>query len=219
MQIKKVNIDKLKLADENVRMHPTKQINEYVRSLKMFGQIKNAVVDEEYNVLVGNGLILALKQMKIKEVSVLIKKGLSDNEKKKLMLSDNKVFSLGVDDLNTIDKFIENLVGDLDIPGFDESILNSMVATAEQVTEEVLQYGVLDDEKVEEIRNAPEPILYETKKEETTPQNNFEENQIKNETISTVDEEIETQEEKIKIKCAKCGDDIWLSKEYIHQLM
>ncbi len=212
MQIKKVNIDNLKLADENVRMHPTKQINEYVRSLKMFGQIKNAVIDEEYNVLVGNGLILALKQMKIKEVSVLIKKGLSDNEKKKLMLSDNKVFSLGVDDLNTIDKFIENLVGDLDIPGFDESILNSMVATAEQVTEEVLQYGILDDEKVEEIKNAPKPTMYETKKEETTSQNNFEENQIKNETISTVDEEIETQEEKIKIKCAKCGDDICYQK-------
>ncbi len=216
MQIKKVNIDKLKLADENVRMHPQKQIDEYIRSLEMFGQIKNAVVDENYQVLVGNGLILALKQMEVKEVSVLVKKGLSDNEKKKLMMSDNKVFSLGVDDLNVLDKFINDLVGDLDIPGFDESILNSMVASAEEITEEIMEYGKLDSEKVEEIRNTPEPVIYENEVLEKE-EKNVNENKIQDELTTIEDNEIEKEE--LKVVCKKCGDAIWLSKEYIRQLM
>ncbi len=222
MKIKQINIGELKLLEENVRMHPAKQIDEYIRSLKMFGQIKNAVVDEDYNVLVGNGLVLALQKMGVEKVSVLIKDNLSENEKKKLMMSDNKVFSLGVDNLNILDKFINELVGDLDIPGYDEDTLNSMVADAEKIADELMEYGKLDDEKVEEIKNTPEPMKFEESKKEDEAIN--EKSNIIEKTEPTEATEFnntdEVADENIKVGvCVKCGEEIWLSKEFLRQLI
>ena len=37
--------------------------------------------------------------------------------KKKLMIADNKIFSLGIENLETLNSFLEDLQGDLDIPG------------------------------------------------------------------------------------------------------
>ena len=56
-----MKITKIKLADlipteKNVRMHPPEQIKEYKRSLEKFGQTKPIVIDEDNNILIGNGL-------------------------------------------------------------------------------------------------------------------------------------------------------------------
>ena len=48
-----------------------------------------------------------------------------ENQKKKLMIADNKIFSLGIENLETLNSFLEDLQGDLDIPGFDEEILKT----------------------------------------------------------------------------------------------
>ena len=61
MEILKAKLDELKLAEDNVRLHPRRQIEEYKRSLEKFGQTKNAVIDEGNNVLVGNGLVMAAR--------------------------------------------------------------------------------------------------------------------------------------------------------------
>ncbi len=58
---------------------------------KRMGQIKNAVVDENYNVLVGNGLVLALQKMGVEKVSVLIKENLSDNETEKTVKNEKNM--------------------------------------------------------------------------------------------------------------------------------
>ena len=69
------------------------------------------------------------------------------------MLADNKIFGLGVDDLETFDAFLVDLKDDLDIPGFDEELLKSMVAQAGEVTERLQEYGTLDEDEIEEIKS------------------------------------------------------------------
>ena len=81
---------------------------------------------------------------------------LTEAQKKKLMIADNKIFSLGIENLDTLNEFLEELEGDLDIPGFDEDILRQMVADADEITEKISEYGTLDEEEVRKIKEANE---------------------------------------------------------------
>lgn len=58
----------MKLADmhkpeKNVRMHTENQLVEYERSVRMFGQTRPIIVDEDGLILVGNGLFDTLSRM------------------------------------------------------------------------------------------------------------------------------------------------------------
>ena len=159
-QIINVRLEDLKLAENNVRLHPKRQIEEYKRSLAKFGQTKNAVIDEDNNVLIGNGLVIAARELGWEKIYALQRNDLSDNDKLKIMVSDNKIYGLGVDNLDVLDDIFHKLIGDLDIPGYDEETLKSMVAEAEAVTGTIGEYGVLDDEQIESIKNRAEPRAY-----------------------------------------------------------
>ena len=123
-----MKISTMKLADlikpeKNVRIHTEQQLKEFRRSIKMFGQIRPIVVDENNVILAGNGLYDTLISMGAETADVYKYDNLTENQKKKLMIADNKIFSLGIENLDTLNSFLEDLSDDLDIPGFDEEIL------------------------------------------------------------------------------------------------
>lgn len=156
MNIRKMPLSSLQRPEQNVRMHTEKQLKEFERSVSMFGQLRPIVTDEAGVILAGNGLFETLLRLGWEEADVLRVEGLTEAQKKKLMLADNKIFGLGVDDLDTFDAFLVDLKDDLDIPGFDEELLKSMVAQAGEVTEKLQEYGTLDEEEIEEIKAARE---------------------------------------------------------------
>ena len=88
------------------------------------------------------------------EAAVYKVSDLTESRKKKLMIADNKIYGLGIDNLETFDSFLKELSDDLDIPGFDESILQSMVAEAEEVTDKIMEYGSVDDSEIESLKAA-----------------------------------------------------------------
>ena len=155
MNIIKMNLSELRVPERNVRKHPEQQIKEFVRSVKMFGQTRPIVVDENKVILIGNGLYKALERMGAETAEVLIREDLSEQEKKKLMIADNKIYSLGVDDLDAINNFISELL-DYDVPGFDEELLQMMMADADEVTERITEYGLLEEDEVRDIQNRPQ---------------------------------------------------------------
>lgn len=208
MKVISVPINSLVSPEKNVRIHSEKQINEFVRSIDKFGQIRPVVIDENNTVLAGNGLVEALKRAGKETAFVYKMDNLSQNDKKKLMIADNKIFSLGIDNLDTLNSFLEDLQDDLDIPGFDEDILASMVESSAEVTERISNYGVLDEEEINAIREnadkknaaveAPKPI--------TTPIASVPpEKGRPTETVST-----EAEPEGDFVICPKCGEKIWL---------
>lgn len=156
MNIVTKKLDDLKRPEKNIRKHPEAQMKEYVRSLKKNGQLKLLVIDEFDVIWIGNGLYEAMLRCGYTEAFCLVKSGMTEADKKKMMMADNKIFGLGVDDLDTFNSFLEELSGDLDIPGYDEDILRSMVAEAEDISEIVSEYGMIDDSDIEEIRAAKE---------------------------------------------------------------
>ena len=209
-----VRLDELKLADNNVRLHPKRQIEEYRRSLRKFGQTKNAVIDEDNNVVIGNGLVIAAREEGLEEIYAIRRTDLTANDKLKIMVSDNKIFSLGVDNLDVIDEIFNKLVGDLDIPGYDEETLKSMVAEAEVITETISNYGKLDEDEITAMQSRPEPKAYAPEPGQTKG--------IDEAAHAAVHTEIQahptTNTDTVSIKCPDCGGELWLSKEQLHQL-
>ena len=203
MNVVKMKLSVLKRPERNVRMHTEKQLVELERSVKMFGQIRPIVVDDGLVILAGNGLYETLLRLGWEEADVLKMEGLTENQKKKLMLADNKIYGLGVDDLESFDIFLEELKDDLDIPGFDEGLLRSMVSQAGEVSEKLQEYGTLDDGEIEEIKAARE------RKDLLMTSGVPDEDAGEEETESAAADE---EREPIRkfVVCPHCGEKVWL---------
>lgn len=160
MKITKMKVAELKPLEKNVRRHSETQIKELMRSLSQFGQTRAIVIDESNSILIGNGLHAAMVKAGIAECFVFRKSGLSENEKKKLILADNKTFSLGIDDYENIEAYLSDITatGDFDIAGFDEESLRSLMRDAEEVLADATQYGVLPQEQIIEKGKAQERV-------------------------------------------------------------
>ncbi len=215
MNVIKMNIDDIKSPERNVRIHSKKQIEEFKRSVSMFGQIRPIVIDETNTILCGNGLYETLRQLDYKAVDVYKIEGLSENRKKKLMLADNKIYSLGIDDIDVFDQFIEELSGDLDIPGYDEDILQSMIADAAEVTKQISEYGTIDQDTIRHIQNNQEvkesrmssPLNNSSHEDAQTPKADCE--RI-TEDIPPESSESSTDDSSRFIICPECRCKIWL---------
>lgn len=202
MKIQKIKLSDMRIPEKNVRIHTEQQLKEFVRSVNMFGQIRPIVLDENMVILAGNGLYKALEKAGHTEADAYIMKDLTENQKKKLMIADNKIFNLGIENLETLNSFLEELGDDLDVPGFDEEILKTMVGDAEEVTERIVEYGTLDESEINEIKANRERKEARIEKESQEISQEPESNQ-ENTTIDTT-------EDRKQVVCPKCGEVIWL---------
>lgn len=156
MEIIRVPVEKLRPAEKNVRMHPETQIKEYARSLEKNGQLRPIVIDEEYNVWIGNGMLEAAKRLGWAEIEALVKRNLSEHDKMKLMVTDNKIFSLGTENLAVLDEFLAELAEEGDIPGFDDEFLQMMFMDEDDVDQQVNNFGILNPNELRAVQNAAE---------------------------------------------------------------
>lgn len=154
MKLEKVKLEDLKMAPRNVRMHPPEQIKELVRSVHDFKQRRPITIDENNVILAGNGLYLAMKELGEKEAYCDRMTGLTEAQKKKFMIADNRIFDLGVDDMKVLDEFLRELrdVDDLDIPGYDAELLETLTSAPDEVDEVLSEYGIVPDDRKEEIK-------------------------------------------------------------------
>lgn len=209
MEIITMKLVDLVKPEKNVRIHTEQQLKEFRRSVKMFGQIRPIVVDENNVILAGNGLYETLIAMGKETADVYKYDNLTENQKKKLMIADNKIFSLGIENLDTLNSFLEDLQGDLDIPGFDEDILKQMVSEAEDVTEKLSEYGTLDDEEIQSIKESgerKEQQIQKAEAEQATPAPQ----PIAQPQQEMPEDSEDTTEAKKFVICPKCGEKIWL---------
>ena len=165
MQTTKIELSKLHKTEKNIRKHSEKQIKEYVRSIKMFGQIRPLVATEDGEILVGNGMYDAMMSMGWTECDAYIMPGLTKAERKKLMMADNKVYELGFTDIGIIDDLIKDLNGDFDVPGYDADMLNMLSANPMEAADEIGSYGTSEPNVAESFQ--PEQKTYSESPEQT----------------------------------------------------
>lgn len=203
MNIVKKPLNALHKPERNMRIHPEAQIREYCRSVEKNGQLKLIVIDEDNVIWIGNGLYDAMIRCGYTEAYCLVKEGMTEAEKKKMMMADNKVFDLGVDDINTFDAFLAELKDDLDIPGYDEEILRSMVSDVEEVTATMQEYGTLDTAEVQEIRAAQEKKAQAMAAPAPQPA-------APPPTTAPAPQQPAAEPERAFLVCPHCGEKIWL---------
>ena len=210
MEIITLKLSELHPAKKNTRMHPPEQIREYKRSLEKFGQTKPVVIDENNDILIGNGLYMAIKELGWDDVACIRKDGLSGKDKKKLMLADNRIFDLGTDDLSVFDEFIAELDGDFDIPGYSDELLNSLIMDSNQVSEMLSEYGTIDKKDADNIRNASVPATPTMKYEEPVNDSSFTPDTACTADKTDSDTGGEVTSNLKYVVCPKCGEKIWL---------
>ena len=207
MKLENIKLNTLKPLEHNVRKHNDKQIEELIRSVEQFGQTRAIVIDENNNILIGNGLYMALQKMGREECQCFRKTGLTEIQKKKLVLTDNKVYSLGSDDYEEINNFINDITitGDFDIAGFDEYILQSMTMTEKENEEMMKDYGKITDIKFTqpEPMPTPAPVI-------NTPQPIVERPSNESVTIVTETEVPLQKTERKYVVCPSCGEVIYI---------
>ncbi len=206
MKIVKKKLSELHPPEKNVRIHSEKQTKEFVRSLEAFGQIRPIVIDEDNTILAGNGLYAALMAKGETSADCYVVSGLTSNEKKKLMLADNKIYSLGVDDMDVFEEFLKELGDDLEIPGYDTELLETITADMSDVDEMLSGYGTVTEETKQQIgdtaqKYAAQEEQHASSAEEIKPQQPPPE--------APADGHGEPLPKRF-IQCPECGHKIWL---------
>lgn len=202
MKLEKRKLSELSHPDKNARMHPDKQIAELKRSLEKYGQTRNLVIDENGIILAGNGLFIAMTEMGWAEALCLVKSGMTENDKKKLMLSDNRIFDLGVTDMSVFDSIIAELGDDLDVPGYDDELLQTLIASSNDVDELMSDYGTVTEERREEIKQNAE--IYKNDNAERSTAAPLPSSE------STQPVKTENEGDGNFVICPDCGAKIWL---------
>lgn len=220
MKTEQYNLNDLKYPESNVRVHGAKQIEELKRSYNKFGQIRPVVTDKDGVILAGNGLVQALTELGVEKVEVLPMKNLSDNDKKKLMIADNKIYNLGRDDNDALFAMLESLDGDYDVPGFEDDTLKELLADLDDVDDSVMNYGTIDDVERETFERASSNLEKRTeqarieREEETEEQEEQRVNRDgayrETENYSPEDDENNKGDVRKSVRCPHCGETVWL---------
>ncbi len=148
MNTVRMKLSELRPLEKNVRKHNEKQIVEYVKSLDMFGQLRPMVVDEEGVILAGNGLYEALLRMGEESGDCYVAAGLTEKQKKKLMLADNRIYELGKTDMDAFEEILRELDGDVEVPGWDEDLLKTLTSSMAETNAMIESYGIYDPDEV-----------------------------------------------------------------------
>lgn len=159
LAVTQVPITSVRRLEKNPRQHSERQITEMVRSLEAFGQYRPLVVDEDGNILAGNGLHLALERAGHEEISVTRMVGLSEDQKTKLVLADNRIGDLSGDNYEVMEEMLRSL-GDFEVPGFDPDALRELMADVEETVEYAEEFGKLTPEIIHRMEENT-PVMQE----------------------------------------------------------
>lgn len=126
LETKKVLLSELKEFPGNPNVHPEEQVKAIAESMERYGQYYPIVVDENMMILCGHGKKKALEYRGDKEVFITMMYGLTDTEKKKLVLEDNKIQTMSHVNFGDMEKLIKE-IGDVNIIGFTPEYLDAII--------------------------------------------------------------------------------------------
>lgn len=208
MEIKEIEITKLKKYERNVRVHGEDQIKELQRSLEKFGQTRPLIIDENNTILVGNGLYEAMKKANYKKAKCIQKTNYSEQDKKRLIIADNKTYELGVTSYGALNDMFEELAEEehFDIPGICEGDLEEMFAKSDEVDDVATGYGAVEDNHVAEASD--EEVKERSNNRKSDKIVNDDEQQYVELDSSKINFDKESKQ--YYTVCNECGTKIWL---------
>ena len=155
MQIEKRLLSDLIPYINNSRKHSDDQVAQIAASIKEFGWTNPILVDGDNGIIAGHGRIMAAKKLGMTEVPVIELAHLSKEQRKALIIADNKLALNSDWDTNLLAielKDLQDLGFDLNLTGFDGDELANLLKP-EQVD------GLTDEDSVPEVLEEPKTKL------------------------------------------------------------
>lgn len=139
-QFQDVSVDSLKPHPKNYRKHPEDQIKHLIKSIEQHGLYRNVVISSDGIILIGHGIVQAVKQMGIKDIPAIRINVTHDSiQALKLLAGDNEIGHLAeVDDRMLTNILKEIKIGDVDGllgTGFDDMMLANLVFVSRPASE------------------------------------------------------------------------------------
>ena len=112
----------------NSRTHDEEQVTQLASSMKEFGFTNPILIDDQDGLIAGHGRVLAAKRLGLQEIPAIIVDGLTEAQKKALVIADNQL-ALNADwDIDKLKLEVDTLGEldfDLDLLGFDADFLKN----------------------------------------------------------------------------------------------
>ena len=131
MEIIKLNINEVIPYPDNPRKNDN-AVDAVAESIKQCGYCSPIVIDEDNVILAGHTRLKALKKLKWKEVECVRKTGLTEEQKKKYRILDNKTNELAEWDFDLLEQEIDGM----DFDGFDFGFEMSEFEEPQEIVED-----------------------------------------------------------------------------------
>src|SRR6266545_3161640 len=126
-------VDRLVPSARNARTHSDPQVAEIAGSIRAFGFTNPILVGEDGDIVAGHGRLAAARQLGLTDVPVILLKGLSELQRRQLMLADNRIALNAGWDLEMLHLELKDLAAlgaNLSTLGFSEDELAAALAPA-----------------------------------------------------------------------------------------
>lgn len=130
MDIKQIDLTKIKRYKRNAKKHPREQIDAIANSIRQFGFRQPIVIDGNMEVIVGHGRLEAAKQLGLKTVPVVMADDLTDEQVRAFRLADNKT-NESEWDASLLDSEIDSIL-DIDMTQFGFEVEDSAPSRLKQ---------------------------------------------------------------------------------------
>ncbi len=123
-------IDRLVPYEKNSRTHSPEQVEQLRASIQEFGFTNPILVDGKDGVIAGHGRLEAARDLGLAEVPVVVLDHLSPEQKRAYVIADNKLALNAGWDFSLLQQEVMSLSladFDLDLLGFDEKELSSLL--------------------------------------------------------------------------------------------
>jgi DNA modification methylase len=134
----------------NARTHSNAQVAEIAGSIRAFGFVNPVLVGTDGDIIAGHGRLAAARQLQLAEVPVIVLTGLTDIQKRQLVLADNRIALNAGWDSEMLKLELTDLAAmgaDLKMLGFDKKELAKALTPADMG-------GLTDEDEVPAVAEA-----------------------------------------------------------------
>lgn len=130
-EVQHVPTEKITPNPNNSKTHSDFQVVQIARSIEEYGFLVPVLIDEDYELIAGEGRWLAAKnKLELEEIPAVIESHLSERQRRAFMIADNKINENGGWDMETLSSELSDLAEmemDLSLTGFDEQELDGLL--------------------------------------------------------------------------------------------
>lgn len=131
----------LKPYEKNARTHSPEQVEQLTRSMREFGFTNPLLVDEQDRIIAGHGRLQAALALRMSEVPCIVLTGLTEAQRRALILADNKIALNSGWDL----KLLTEELADLKLEGYDLTLTGFSLEEIDAMTPALVDEKDPDD--------------------------------------------------------------------------